>query len=156
MFLCPIGVDKNSIIKKFLQRMKKRKFLFRKFHYNCMKIHVMFLFITSYSFFAVAPSFVNITVNPQVLKEGQRVNLTCESGSSNPAAKMSWWKDGVSIPSHSNYTLPGENKGKRSVSVLMLDLTSELDNALYTCSANNLAVKKSIHDGIALQVACKF
>ncbi|ODM93893.1 Nephrin [Orchesella cincta] len=102
-----------------------------------------------------APPNVNITVNPQTLKEGQRVNLTCESGSSNPSAKMTWFKDGVSIPSSSNYTLPGDNRGKRAVSVLMLDLTSELDNALYTCSAQNGAVKKSVHDTITLQVAYK-
>lgn len=99
---------------------------------------------------------MNITVNPQVLKEGQRVNLTCESSSSNPAAKMSWWKDGVSIPSHSNYTLPGDNRGKRSVSVLMLDLTSDLDKALYTCSAKNSEVKQNAHDAILLEVACKW
>lgn len=108
-----------------------------------------------YFFATVAPSQVNISVNPQVLKEGQRVNLTCESGSSNPSAKMTWWKDGLSIPSHSNYTLPGDNRGKRSVSVLMLDLTSELDKAVYTCSANNNAVKKNTHDAITLNVACK-
>lgn len=98
---------------------------------------------------------MNISVNPQVLKEGQRVNLTCESGSSNPTAKMTWWRDGVFVESHFNYTLPGDNGGKRSVSVLTLDLTSALDKAVYTCSANNLPVKKNVHDAITLNVACK-
>jgi hypothetical protein len=96
-----------------------------------------------------------VTVKPRKLKEGEKAYLTCESASSNPPAKVSWWRDGMSIPSHSNSSKDGMYGGKKTLTTLELDLTSELDNVVYTCQASNTAVKKSVHDAVTLQVACE-
>jgi len=103
----------------------------------------------------VPPRGVSITVRPRRLREGEKGYLTCESGSSNPPAKVSWLRDGMAIPSLGNGSRDGEFGGKRSVTTLELDLTSELDNVVYTCQAYNSAVKKSVHDATTLQVACE-
>ncbi|XP_035704569.1 nephrin isoform X2 [Folsomia candida] len=101
------------------------------------------------------PRTVSINVKPKKLKEGERAYLTCESSSSNPPAKVVWQRNGIHIPAHTNSTKDGVYGGKKTVTTLELNLTSELDNVAYTCQATNSAIKKSVHDGVTLQVLYK-
>lgn len=48
-------------------------------------------------FFAVAPETVKIRIEPEELRPGMEATIICDSSSSNPPAKLSWWKDGISI-----------------------------------------------------------
>lgn len=47
--------------------------------------------------FAVAPETVKIRIEPEELRPGMEATIICDSSSSNPPAKLSWWKDGISI-----------------------------------------------------------
>lgn len=113
------------------------------------------MFFTYLNFLSVPPRTVSINVKPKKLKEGERAYLTCESSSSNPPAKVVWQRNGIHIPAHTNSTKDGVYGGKKTVTTLELNLTSELDNVAYTCQATNSAIKKSVHDGVTLQVLCK-
>jgi hypothetical protein len=106
--------------------------------------------------FSVPPKSVTITVKPKKLKEGERAYLICESSSSNPPAKVIWQRDGTHFPAHTNSSKEGLYGGKKTVTTLELNLTSELDNSQFSCQATNNAVKKSAHDRVTLQVMCKF
>lgn len=50
-----------------------------------------------YIIIAVAPETVKIRIEPEELKPGIEATIICDSSSSNPPAKLSWWKDGIPI-----------------------------------------------------------
>jgi len=104
----------------------------------------------------VAPSSLKISTRPKELKEGESATLTCETASSNPPAKVTWWRDGISLSSQSNSTKDGKYDGYKTISTLALDLSSELHNAVYTCQATNPLVRRSEHEAVTLSVTCKF
>lgn len=47
------------------------------------------------SFLAVPPDTVRVIATPAVAAEGDRVNISCVTASSNPASAITWWRDGV-------------------------------------------------------------
>ncbi|CAG7719711.1 unnamed protein product, partial [Allacma fusca] len=95
----------------------------------------------------------NVSIKTEgVLKEGEKINMTCEAAYSNPPAIVSWWRDGISIPAPTNESPDSKFGGKKASTTLELELTSEFDNAVYTCQALNNAIKQSVHDAITLQV----
>jgi len=81
--------------------------------------------------------------------------LTCDSSSSNPEARLSWWREGIPVQGITNVTKPGLHGGKVSSIVLTLDITPELNGIVYTCQATNEALQRSVHDAITLEVLCK-
>ena len=81
--------------------------------------------------------------------------LTCDSSSSNPEARLSWWREGIPVQGVTNVTKPGLHGGKVSSIVLTLDITPELNGIVYTCQATNEALQRSVHDAITLEVLCK-
>lgn len=50
----------------------------------------------------VAPETVKITIDPPELKPGIEATLICDSSSSNPPAKISWWRDGIAVTGKSH------------------------------------------------------
>lgn len=103
----------------------------------------------------VPPESVDIQVKPKRLKDGDEATLVCQSGSSNPPAIISWWKDGLLIPSISNGTLPGEHAGKKSINVLKIIVSPEDNNATYICKANNEWILRTAQESVVLQVRRK-
>ncbi|KAI9583195.1 hypothetical protein GQX74_012412 [Glossina fuscipes] len=58
----------------------------------------------------VAPETVKIRIEPEELKPGIEATIICDSSSSNPPAKLSWWKDGIPIED-GNGTLKALERG---------------------------------------------
>ena len=101
------------------------------------------------------PDHVVIRKDPPELKTGTMATLTCDSSSSNPEAKLSWWREGIPVTGVTNVTKPGLHGGKVSSIVLALDITPELNGIVYTCQATNEALQRSVHDAITLEVLYK-
>jgi len=82
-----------------------------------------------------------------------QATLTCEATSSNPAVKMSWWNQGVPISEGINsYTKPGLHGGKLSVIQLTVNVTAEMDGAVYICQGTSVPLLKSTHKDVTLNV----
>lgn len=103
----------------------------------------------------VEPEHVKITKKPMELKPNEESTLICDSSSSNPPAKLSWWKEGIPVQGLKNTTKPGLHGGKISSIELKLNITDQMNGIIYTCQATNEALQRSVHDAITLQVLCK-
>lgn len=101
------------------------------------------------------PERVKINREPQDFHAGQEGRLICESSSSNPAAEMSWWKNGIPVPGTRNSTKPGLHGGYLSSVELTLDLTEDMNGEVYTCEAKNTQLGRSSHDATTLDVLYK-
>ncbi|XP_071449911.1 nephrin-like isoform X1 [Hetaerina americana] len=118
------------------------------------------------------PENVKIRTEPIRLRTGQDARLNCESSSSNPPARLTWWRDGIPIPQdlqggsiESDGSTPGNGTtiissgldgGHVSKSVLYLgEAGSALAGASFACQASNEALDKSVHDTIILQILYK-
>lgn len=99
---------------------------------------------------------MKIRKEPAELKPNQEATLTCDSSSSNPPAKLSWWREGIPVQGLFNTSKPGLHGGKVSSIELKLNITEQLNGIVYTCQATNEALQRSVHDAITLQVLCKF
>lgn len=104
---------------------------------------------------SVPPERVKINREPQDFHAGQEGHLICESSSSNPAAEMSWWKNGIPVPGTRNSTKPGLHGGYLSSVELTLDLTEDMNGEVYTCEAKNTELGRSSHDATTLDVLCE-
>ncbi|XP_012226439.1 nephrin isoform X3 [Linepithema humile] len=101
------------------------------------------------------PERVKINREPQDFHAGQEGRIICESSSSNPAAEMSWWKNGIPVTGTRNGTKPGLHGGYLSFVELSLDLTEDMNGEVYTCEAKNTELGRSIHDATTLDVLYK-
>lgn len=99
---------------------------------------------------------MKIRREPSELKPGIEATLICDSSSSNPPAKLSWWREGIPVQGLFNTTKPGLHGGKVSSMELKLNITEQLNGIVYTCQAMNEALQQSVHDAITLKVLCKF
>lgn len=120
----------------------------------CRRISSRYL-LTSSIFPLVPPERVKINREPQDFHAGQEGRIICESSSSNPAAEMSWWKNGIPVPGTRNSTKPGLHGGYLSSVVLALDLTEDMNGEVYMCEAKNTELGRSVHDATTLDVLCK-
>nr|QRF78340.1 Nephrin [Phoronopsis harmeri] len=104
------------------------------------------------------PSEVTITPEPHPAKAGQKMNITCKSGSSNPASSLMWLKNGSPID-HSEYKSGGnvtsDYGGVSTISYLEIVPTADDDNLEYGCRATNNKLKRSTEDAIKLDVLYK-
>ncbi|CAG0880471.1 unnamed protein product, partial [Darwinula stevensoni] len=116
------------------------------------------------------PSDVTIEMKPdQKLRAGKTASLTCTSEESNPTAVMTWFQNGVRIPTITasagsggdtaavveEEEIPGRHGGNKTRQVLRLPLTSEHDDGEITCQATNTRLRLSIHDVLLLSVRYK-
>lgn len=105
---------------------------------------------------SVPPDKVKISREPHDLHAGQEGRIICESSSSNPAAEMSWWKNGIPVQGTKNGTKSGLYGGFLSFVELTLDITDDMNGMVYTCQAKNNQMKRSIHDATTLDVLCEY
>nr|CAD7460983.1 unnamed protein product [Timema tahoe] len=78
------------------------------------------------------PDHVVIRKEPLELVNDKPATLTCDSSSSNPEARLSWWREGIPVPGVMNVTRAGLHGGKVSSIVLPLNITPELNGIVYT------------------------
>ncbi|XP_046676056.1 nephrin isoform X1 [Homalodisca vitripennis] len=102
------------------------------------------------------PDHVRIRKEPEDLRAGTTATLTCDASSSNPPAQMTWWKDGIPISEGiTNSSKPGLHRGTFSSMQLKVNITPEMDGLVYTCQAMNLALQRSVHDAVTMNVLYK-
>ncbi|KAG5895719.1 hypothetical protein JTB14_025666 [Gonioctena quinquepunctata] len=101
------------------------------------------------------PDHVKIRQEPEELKPNEEGTLICDSSSSNPPAKLSWWREGIPVQGLVNSTKPGLHGGTVSSIEMKVNVTEEMNGIVYTCQANNEALQRSVHDAITLQVLYK-
>ncbi|CAD7011506.1 unnamed protein product [Ceratitis capitata] len=99
-----------------------------------------------------APETVKIRVEPDVLKPGIEVTVICDSSSSNPPAKLTWWKDGIPIDGINNSSKPGLWGGTVSTLEFKVNITQEMNGVVYTCQSANEALQRSVHEAVSLNV----
>ncbi|XP_055619098.1 nephrin isoform X2 [Toxorhynchites rutilus septentrionalis] len=99
-----------------------------------------------------APETVKITIDPPELKPGVEATLICDSSSSNPPAKISWWRDGIAVQGINNSSKPGLWGGTVSSLELKVNITQDMNGNVYTCQSSNEALQRSVHEAVNLQV----
>ncbi|XP_037827212.1 nephrin isoform X2 [Lucilia sericata] len=99
-----------------------------------------------------APETVKIRIEPEELKPGIEATIICDSSSSNPPAKLSWWKDGIPIEGINNTSKPGLWGGTVSTLEFKVNITQEMNGIVYTCQSANEALQRSVHEAISLDV----
>src|ERR1700744_5858874 len=100
---------------------------------------------------------MTIQSQPKKLKEGEKGYLTCESGSSNPPSRVTFWRNGQELPPQSDPVVKkGEDGGKKTLIRLELNLTASMDQSIYECEVKNPAIKRGKRESIKLDVSCKF
>ncbi|XP_065366924.1 nephrin isoform X1 [Calliphora vicina] len=99
-----------------------------------------------------APETVKIRIEPEELKPGVEATIICDSSSSNPPAKLSWWKDGIPIEGINNTSKPGLWGGTVSTLEFKVNITQEMNGIVYTCQSANEALQRSVHEAISLDV----
>lgn len=105
--------------------------------------------------FIVAPETVKIRVEPEELVPGIEATMICDSSSSNPPAKITWWKDGIPVEGVNATSKSGLWGGTVSSLDLKINVTQDMNEVVYTCQSNNEALQRSVHEAITLQVLCK-
>lgn len=102
------------------------------------------------------PTAVTIKIKPRKPKSGQKMTLTCETGSSHPQSSISWWKDGLQLTGGvDDVVVDGPFGGRASKNVLVINVTADDDRANYMCQATNRALQLSVHDSVSLDVTYK-
>lgn len=113
-------------------------------------------FIIIYIFITVPPETVRIRQQPLELKPNEEATLICDSSSSNPPAKLSWWREGIPVQGYQNLSKQGLHGGTVSTIELKVNVSEEMNGIQYACQAQNEALQRSAHDSITLQVLCKY
>lgn len=104
----------------------------------------------------VAPENVKIRIEPEELVPGIEAVMTCDSSSSNPAASISWWKDGIPVEGFNETSKAGLWGGTVSSLDLKVNVTQDMDGVVYTCQSHNEALQRSVHEAISLKVLCEY
>ncbi|XP_017027881.1 nephrin isoform X3 [Drosophila kikkawai] len=99
-----------------------------------------------------APETVKIRIEPEELRPGMEATIICDSSSSNPPAKLSWWKDGIPIEGINNTSKPGLWGGTVSTLEFRVNITQEMNGQVYTCQSANEALQRSVHEAVSLDV----
>ncbi|VVD03794.1 unnamed protein product [Leptidea sinapis] len=99
-----------------------------------------------------APEAVKVRVEPEEPQPGLEATLFCDAASSNPPATLSWWRDGIPVQGLPMKMNKGLHGGTVSTIELKLNITKDLNGAVYTCQALNEALQRSVHDALTLKV----
>lgn len=99
---------------------------------------------------------VNLTLDQTAVNSSQQIHLTCTTDYCNPAASITWYKEGYPIPTNmiQNDETTNNNYLKKTTSVLTYTGIKEDNMKRVYCTAKNLinAVNSTIHQ---LDVRCK-
>lgn len=100
---------------------------------------------------------MKIRVEPKSLTVGTEATLFCDSSSSNPPAKLTWWKDGIPVENGNEVAnQAGLWGGMISSTTLKINMTQDMNDVKYTCQGTNEALQRSVNEAISLQVLCNF
>ncbi|XP_047508948.1 nephrin isoform X2 [Pieris napi] len=99
-----------------------------------------------------APEAVKVRADPEELRPGIESTLFCDAASSNPPATLSWWRDGIPVQGLPMKMKKGLHGGTVSTIELKLNISKDLNGAVYTCQAMNEAIQRSVHDALTLKV----
>ncbi|KAK6173113.1 hypothetical protein SNE40_016632 [Patella caerulea] len=97
------------------------------------------------------PKEVTIT-GDKLAKAGETVTLTCVSSNSNPAAVITWFAKGQSLPVASSNVEDSPEGGFITRSTVTVSLTNQDHNVIYTCQATNNALGQTVATTITLSV----
>ncbi|XP_064595394.1 nephrin-like isoform X2 [Liolophura sinensis] len=101
------------------------------------------------------PETVNITAAPSDPRVGQKMNLTCVSSPSNPAAVITWIKDGYQIDGNDGGQTDTKWGGKITTNRLEIVPTSDDHEQVYGCRATNQVLDQSVNDAVTLDILFK-
>ncbi|XP_039278760.1 nephrin [Nilaparvata lugens] len=103
------------------------------------------------------PERVQIRKDPEELRSNSTATLICDASSSNPPAKMTWWREGIPVTDGimSQSSKPGLHGGTVSSIQLKLNITPDIDGIVYTCKASNEELQRSVHDIVTMNVLYK-
>ena len=101
------------------------------------------------------PESVKITVEPAEPKAGQKANLICESGTSNPQSRIVWRYKHETYNGTTESVKDGEFGGKITKNILQRTIHPEDHGAIIICEAINDDLQESVHNAITLSVKCK-
>ncbi|XP_041373934.1 nephrin-like isoform X2 [Gigantopelta aegis] len=101
------------------------------------------------------PASVAISVWPDKPRVGEMMNLTCVCASSNPAAEITWIRDGREIRGTNYGSVEAENGGMSTTNVLEFVPVSDDHNSYYGCRASNLMFGQAVTDALTLEVFFK-
>lgn len=88
----------------------------------------------SSSLSAVLPETLKIRVEPKALTAGTEASLFCDSSSSNPPVRLSWYKDGIPLMSEGGVSnQPGLWGGKISSTQVKLNITQDMNGVKIAC-----------------------
>lgn len=82
------------------------------------------------------------------------MTLTCLSASSNPAAVITWIKDGRRMQGITESEQDADHGGKTTRNILKFTPTYMENGAVYGCRATNEFLEQSVNDAITLDVLC--
>lgn len=102
------------------------------------------------------PETVNITTAPSDPRVGQKMNLTCVSSPSNPAAVITWIKDGYQIDGNDGGLTETKWGGKITTNRLEIIPTSNDHEQVYGCRATNQVLDQSVNDAVTLDILCEY
>ncbi|XP_078664780.1 cell adhesion molecule 2-like [Branchiostoma floridae x Branchiostoma belcheri] len=88
------------------------------------------------AFLEDTPTITGYTAGTAV-DSGTTLTLTCTSGNSNPAATITWSRDGTTVPGTNNREQPGNHGGMVTSQDQVIVLQPQLNGARYTCRATN-------------------
>lgn len=106
----------------------------------------------------VSPNSIHISGNRVFNATGQRLTLTCTTGSSNPQSTITWYNGTTKISNSQEVTYSsGEYNGQVSSQELWLYPSRHDDYSNISCSAgNNLPGKSSVTDTVMLELNCEY
>ncbi|ETN64564.1 nephrin [Anopheles darlingi] len=99
-----------------------------------------------------APDTAKVRIEPSELRPGIEATLVCDSSSSNPPAKITWWYQGLPLEGSNGVSKPGLWSGTVSSLELKLNITQDMNGHVYTCQSSNEVLQRSINVAVNLQV----
>lgn len=101
------------------------------------------------------PDKVKISMDPAEPKAGQKAILTCESGTSNPTARILWRYKNKQHSGVDTNVKSGDFGGNITTNMLEIEVKPEDHGAVIICEAVNDELQESVHNAETLSVKCK-
>ena len=91
---------------------------------------------------------------------GEKLQLNCQAGNSNPPAKIAWYRNGQLVTGGETIVKPGDNGGYIVTQIYQVNggnpITSMDNQALYKCVVTNPAISgNNVAEEYRLNVRCE-
>nr|QRF78293.1 Nephrin [Halicryptus spinulosus] len=101
------------------------------------------------------PYSVDVSSDPAIATAGNSVKLLCQSASSNPAAEITWLRNGRLVAGSTSDTVEGLFGGEMTNSYMLINLTEADDQSVITCRAKNQILEHTAYQDVTLNVQYK-